>query len=126
MPRPYRSGLARLPVQARSRAQLCRKPKQRPLAGWASLRAAHLKAFPACAACGSTTHVQVHHIRPVRTHPHLGLEPTNLLSLCRSMATAIDCHLDLGHLGQWDRHNAHVLATVQYMAPILHAIRAAR
>lgn len=35
-----------------------------------------------CRACGAVGRLEVDHIRPVRTHPELAWEPTNLQVLC--------------------------------------------
>jgi len=42
-----------------------------------------------CTECGSTrlSDLQVHHIKPVKTHPELVIEPSNLITHCRK------CHI---------------------------------
>ena len=37
-----------------------------------------------CQRCGSYKKLEVHHIRPRATHPHLALQPDNLVLLCRA------------------------------------------
>lgn len=49
---------------------------------WRNLRADHLKRQPNCVVCGKPGDT-VDHIKPVRTHPHLRLDPANLQTLCR-------------------------------------------
>jgi 5-methylcytosine-specific restriction enzyme A len=49
-----------------------------------------------CVQCGAVTRLEADHIKPVRTHPELGFELTNLQTLCAS------CHsqktrIELGH-----------------------------
>jgi hypothetical protein len=53
---------------------------------WQKLRNRQRAAFPLCCAPyheGPLTPAEsVHHIKPLETHPHLGLEPTNCIPLC--------------------------------------------
>ncbi|MBL3568868.1 endonuclease [Rhodovulum sulfidophilum] len=41
----------------------------------------------ACAECGKRGRLEVHHVKPVRTHPELSFAPGNLKSLCPSCHT---------------------------------------
>ena len=70
---------------------------------WRAVERAHLKRYPVCAACGGTKRLQVHHVKPLATHPELELEPTNLLTLC--MGTDGEHHLQVGHRGNWRKSN---------------------
>ena len=48
----------------------------------------------ACTECGSRRRLEVHHVKPVRTHPELGFDPSNCVCLCASChtkATRIEC-----------------------------------
>lgn len=72
---------------------------------WPKVRDAHLKAHPACAACGEGGGCVPHHIRPVWKEPERELDPTNLITLCPR------CHLLIGHLGSFtDGWNEEVVA----------------
>ena len=51
---------------------------------WPTARKAHLELYPACAVCGGSVDIQVHHIRPFHLHPDLELDPGNLVTLCES------------------------------------------
>lgn len=62
---------------------------------WYSLRCRTLQNANGCEACTSQKALQVHHVKPVYTHPELELDPSNLLVLCRT------CHLLIGHGGSW-------------------------
>jgi 5-methylcytosine-specific restriction protein A len=73
---------------------------------WPACRKAHLAAHPTCAACGGTTHLQVHHKKPFHLHPELELDPANLITLCES--PGVDHHLHVGHLGDWKGFNPNV------------------
>ena len=44
-----------------------------------------------CQKCGSKEDLHCHHIRPVKTHPHLALDPDNGITLCKN------CHYEIGH-----------------------------
>lgn len=77
---------------------------------WRALEQAHLRAQPRCAACGGTSHLQVHHVRPYHVWPELELEPRNLLTLC--LAEGCSAHLTLGHGGRWTAWNPKVRADV--------------
>jgi 5-methylcytosine-specific restriction endonuclease McrA len=53
-------------------------------------------------ACGyKGKNLQVHHIKPFHLHPHLELDPQNLITLCEH-------HLLLGHLDAWDSYNERI------------------
>ena len=67
---------------------------------WPGVRAAHLKARPACEACGKREALEVHHIQPFNLRPDLELDPTNLMTLCGD-----PCHIVHGHLMGWARYN---------------------
>ncbi len=73
---------------------------------WPAVRKAHLKLHPACAACGHTLMVQVHHKKPFHLHPELELDPKNFITLCECSPT--DHHLKLGHNGDWKSFNPNV------------------
>ena len=86
--------------------------KGKPLAvrssHWETVRKRHLKAFPTCAACGCDQHLQVHHIKPFHLHPELELEESNLITLCEGKGEH-QCHLNIGHLGNFKRENPDVV-----------------
>jgi 5-methylcytosine-specific restriction protein A len=66
---------------------------------WAGVRKAHLRDHPACAACGTATAPEVHHMVPFHCDPTLELVPSNLQTLCRP------CHFLVGHLTDWASYN---------------------
>lgn len=70
---------------------------------WPRVRREHLEREPACAACGRTAKLEVHHVQSYSQHPELELEPSNLLTMC-----ADPCHFVHGHLMSWTRINPHV------------------
>lgn len=74
---------------------------------WETTRKHHLQLEPACAACGITSHLQVHHKQPFHLHPELELVQSNLITLCEQKGDA-GCHLKLGHLGDWKSFNPNI------------------
>ena len=70
---------------------------------WRAIRQAHLTKEPACAACGRTAGLAVHHVVPVSFDERKQLDPHNLLTLC-----AHPCHLVFGHLGSYHCYNPDV------------------
>ncbi len=75
---------------------------------WPEVRADHLNEFPTCAVCGGTKKLEVHHIKPFHLYHHLELDPHNLITLCESKRNGLNCHLAIGHLGDFKSWNASV------------------
>lgn len=69
---------------------------------WPAVRHHHLAVEPACAACGVTKRVEVHHVLPVHVWPQYELDEGNLITLCRSH------HFSLGHNRSWTNWNVYV------------------
>jgi hypothetical protein len=84
---------------------------------WPALRAAHLKRFPACAATGSTTDLEVHHVVPVHVDPERELDPGNLLTLSR------EAHFTLAHLRDWRAYNPAIVADAMILREKIRARR---
>ena len=59
---------------------------------WPAVRDAYLRQHPACEACGSRSDLNVHHVIPFHVDEEKELDPTNLITLCRTH------HLTIGHL----------------------------
>jgi 5-methylcytosine-specific restriction endonuclease McrA len=76
--------------------------------GWPRVEKEHLILQPVCAGCGSKKCLQVHHKKPFHLHPELELEQSNLITLCENGVA--NCHLNVGHLGDWKAYNPSVLA----------------
>ena len=73
---------------------------------WPAARRAHLKREPFCRYCGHLDNLEVHHVVPFHLHPELELEESNFITLCEQMSR--ECHLKLGHLGNWKNSNPQV------------------
>lgn len=66
---------------------------------WSALEKSWLVDHPACAACGITHNLSVHHVKPFHLYPELELDPDNLLTLCSEQGN--NCHRMLGHGGDF-------------------------
>jgi hypothetical protein len=71
---------------------------------WSKIRKEYLKKYPCCAACGRSKKVEVHHIKPVHTHPEKELDLDNLITLCDS-----PCHIVFGHFMDYKSWNPKVI-----------------
>jgi len=76
---------------------------------WPSVRKAFLKAHPTCAACGGKKELNVHHILPVSWPggKEKELDCENMVTLCE--AAGRECHIRIGHLGDYKSRNPLVL-----------------
>lgn len=72
---------------------------------WAKVRKDFLKDHPTCAVCEGKAKLNVHHIKPYHLHPELELDPSNLITLCECLSYGINCHLLVGHLGNFKNVN---------------------
>jgi len=71
---------------------------------WSKVRKEFLKTNQRCAACGSDTDLEVHHIIPVHINPELELNSDNFITLCGR-----SCHLLMGHLMDFRSWNPSVV-----------------
>lgn len=76
--------------------------------GWRRLRKQVLLEHPFCSVCGSRNRLEVHHKIPFHVAPDLELEKSNLVVLCENKKYGINCHLLIGHLGNYRRFNISV------------------
>jgi 5-methylcytosine-specific restriction endonuclease McrA len=74
---------------------------------WKTVRKNHLQAQPVCQACNRKENLEVHHIKPFHIFPDLELDPTNLITLCKT------CHLVFGHLMDYKSWNDNVTEDVK-------------
>ena len=82
---------------------------QRRSSQWRKVRDDYLASNPKCAVCESTSSCQVHHIVPFNIAPDLELKERNLITLCENKKYGINCHLLVGHLGNYRRVNSSVV-----------------
>ena len=76
---------------------------------WLEFRDAYVRDNPCCVICGARKKLQVHHIVPFHIAPDLELDRTNLLTLCVNKKHGINCHLLVGHLGNYRKTNPNVV-----------------
>lgn len=89
---------------------------------WRNVRARHLASFPACAACGFTRALHVHHVVPIEIAPELELCAENLLTLGSNCPSG-NHHILFGHGQNW---RTWVPSSRQLAADMLAAIRTAK
>lgn len=77
---------------------------------WPAVRKAYLSTHNKCAVCNGTSNLEVHHISPFHATPELELDPNNLITLCEAGKDGINCHLLIGHLGNFKSVNLDVVA----------------
>lgn len=79
-------------------------------ARWNSVRKEHIRTHSFCIACGNTSNLEAHHIKPFSQNPELELDPNNLVTLCTcSVRGKMNCHLMMGHNGSMQEHNPNVV-----------------
>lgn len=88
-------------------------PGARRSSGWSKVRNAFLKGRR-CAVCGGKKSLVAHHKIPFHLAPDLELDPDNLIPLCEAKRFGINCHLLIGHVGNFARCNPIVDADVSY------------
>lgn len=76
---------------------------------WPKARLAHLRTNPYCAACGDMDKLNVHHIVSFRVAPECELDPSNLITLCVEGPGKFNCHLHVGHGGNFRCRNPDVV-----------------
>jgi 5-methylcytosine-specific restriction protein A len=88
-------------------------PGTRRSGQWRRVRNEFLKG-KSCEICGGRRSLVAHHIINFALAPDLECAPSNLMALCESKRYGINCHLLIGHLGNWRRINVNVRADVAY------------
>lgn len=81
---------------------------------WPETRKAFLILQPECQVCGSKVKLQVHHIKSFHQYPELENESSNLITLCESKNYGVNCHLFIGHCGNFRRTNPDVIIDAEY------------
>lgn len=90
--------------------------------GWSKIRKQHLKKNPLCAACGKNKFgtLEVHHIQSFHEFPELELDPNNLITLCSG---GCNCHLTLGHCGNFKLTNPTVIENANYQLSFFNKVK---
>lgn len=88
---------------------------QRRASAWPALRKSHLKSNPSCTVCGGTNKLEVHHRQPFHLFPQRELDPSNLVTLCESKKDGYNCHLFVGHMGNYSCYNERIDPTIDFV-----------
>jgi predicted HNH restriction endonuclease len=75
---------------------------------WPKIRKNFLLKNSKCAVCNGTKKLEVHHIKPFHQAPELELDENNLITLCEDWSYGLNCHLLVGHLGNYRNINPSV------------------
>jgi hypothetical protein len=75
---------------------------------WPAVRKKHLAEHSSCAVCNGKRKLEVHHKQPFHKYPELELDPSNLITLCEDWSYGLNCHLLVGHLGNYKDINTNV------------------
>jgi hypothetical protein len=97
-----------------------KKPAVKRSSRWPAVRDAYLTSHPACACCGETKKVEVHHIMPFSNDPSLELDPNNLITLCEVASNGIICHICVGHGGNYRYYNPNVKLDAKRIYDMIH------
>jgi hypothetical protein len=81
---------------------------------WPEVRDEHLSKYACCEVCAATSKLRVHHIKPYHLFPELELEKSNLITLCESWKMGLNCHLLVGHLGNYRNINPDCVSDAKY------------
>lgn len=81
---------------------------------WPEVRDEHLSKYACCEVCAATSKLRVHHIKPYHLFPELELEGSNLITLCESWKMGLNCHLLIGHLGNYRHINPDCVSDAKY------------
>jgi len=76
---------------------------------WPTIRKQFLEKHGSCAVCNGKTNLEVHHKQPFHLAPELELDESNLITLCERKKYGINCHLLVGHLGNYKKANPEVV-----------------
>lgn len=90
---------------------------------WPAVRKSYLARKPSCEACGGTRALEVHHVVPFHIDPRLELLASNLITLCEAGPAHLNCHLLVGHLGDWKLSNPTVRRDAAYFRQRLFEAR---
>lgn len=89
---------------------------------WPLIERKHLVKQPLCQACGNTVNLNVHHILPFHLFPEMELVDDNLITLCINGVGGTNCHLVIGHFGNWSKYNPNVKEDAIRHFKMLHQV----
>lgn len=82
---------------------------------WRLIRKIWLEENPTCCICGSKEKLEVHHIVPFHVDPSKELDMNNLATVCERKKFGINCHLLVGHLGNYKRYNPNFRSSASFI-----------
>jgi len=82
---------------------------------WPQVRSKWLIDHDWCEACGGKKKLEVHHRIPFHIDPNLELDWDNLITLCESKKYGINCHLFVGHIGNYSNYNRMVMDDARFV-----------
>ena len=88
---------------------------------WSTIRSNWIEVNPFCVSCEAITNLSVHHIEPFHLNPQKELDLTNLITLCETPSR--NCHLIVGHGGNWKTWNPDVRSDAKYIFEMYQTIR---
>lgn len=86
---------------------------------WPGVRRFYLDNHPMCEVCGGNEKLEVHHIKPFHLFPELELDYDNLITLCESKKYGINCHLFIGHRGNYRNINYDINNSIKCARVVL-------
>jgi 5-methylcytosine-specific restriction endonuclease McrA len=101
------SAISDSPITQKLADYLAGRPTESRSPHWPKTRRVYLLTHGACAICGYTLHLNVHHIKPFHLFPALELDPTNFITLGEKCPTG-NHHFLFGHFGDWTKWNPDI------------------
>ena len=88
---------------------------------WPAVRKAAIDASPFCQVCGNKNRKALvgHHRKPFHLHPELELEPSNVAVVCEDGPGHLNCHLVVGHTGDFKQVNERFDEDAAYIGSML-------
>lgn len=87
--------------------------------GWPKKRREHLIKEPCCQVCGGKKNLNVHHKLPFHLFPANELADDNLITLCEDGLANTNCHLLVGHCGNWRDYNPTIEESANFIRKML-------
>jgi hypothetical protein len=96
-------------IHSRQQDKVPKGTKRSPT--WGKFKKEFAKMHPkVCSCCGiSTGKIELHHIIPFHLAPEREEDESNVIWLCENKKDGVNCHLFIGHLGNFKSFNEHVV-----------------
>lgn len=86
---------------------------------WRRVREEHLARHGVCLCCGNTRSLEVHHLLPFHLFADREEDPDNLVTLCSQGPAGMNCHLLVGHGGNWRDYNPDAVRDAAYVLSMI-------